>query len=221
MIGNTVSFWILVKSENREEHKHTDLFLPALSMTTLAKPLSIVAKCALCSTKTELFVCPHCDEVICQLCVNKHQSELNETLKEHWLQCKSKFQQLQESPDEATPPHSGADSCEEEVDHIRQTIEQRHLDFVRLIDKEKHALLVRLEDYLHVAGTRHADLQQSLQSLSQRFRNGLNPSYNPNDFLLEIEHLNAQMDYQERLMQADPLKVSVHTFAHSIIDVLS
>jgi hypothetical protein len=63
-------------------------------MTANPKPLSIVAKCALCSTKTELFVCPHCDEVICQICVNKHRSELNETLKEHWLKCKTKFQNL-------------------------------------------------------------------------------------------------------------------------------
>lgn len=65
-----------------------------LRMTANPKPLSIVAKCALCSTKTELFVCPHCDEVICQICVNKHRSELNETLKEHWLKCQTKFQNL-------------------------------------------------------------------------------------------------------------------------------
>jgi hypothetical protein len=63
-------------------------------MTANPKALSIVAKCALCSTKTELFVCPHCDEVICQICVNKHRSQLNETLKEHWLKCKTKFQHL-------------------------------------------------------------------------------------------------------------------------------
>jgi hypothetical protein len=63
-------------------------------MTANPKPLSIVAKCALCSTKTELFVCPHCDEVICQICVNKHRSELNETLKEHWFKCKTKFHNL-------------------------------------------------------------------------------------------------------------------------------
>ena len=63
-------------------------------MTANPKPLSIVAKCALCSTKTELFVCPHCDEVICQKCVNKHRLELNDTLKEHWFKCKTKFQNL-------------------------------------------------------------------------------------------------------------------------------
>ncbi len=63
-------------------------------MTANPKPLSIVAKCALCSTKTELFVCPHCDEVICQKCVNKHRLELNDTLKEHWFKCKTKFHNL-------------------------------------------------------------------------------------------------------------------------------
>jgi hypothetical protein len=60
-------------------------------MTTNHKPLSIIAKCALCSIKTELFVCSHCDEVICQTCVDKHQVNLNETLKEHWNLCKTKF----------------------------------------------------------------------------------------------------------------------------------
>lgn len=63
-------------------------------MTTNPKGLAIIAKCALCSTKTELFICPHCDEVICQVCVNKHRSHLNSTLNEHWLKCKTKFHNL-------------------------------------------------------------------------------------------------------------------------------
>jgi len=63
-------------------------------MTTNLKPLSIIAKCGLCSIKTELFVCSHCDEVICQVCVDKHQLKLNETLKENWNLCKRKFYDL-------------------------------------------------------------------------------------------------------------------------------
>lgn len=66
----------------------------SLSMTTNSKPLSIIAKCAICTIKTELFVCSHCDEVICQKCVDKHQVKLNETLKEQWNICKTKYQNL-------------------------------------------------------------------------------------------------------------------------------
>ena len=66
-------------------------------MTTNPQALSIVAKCALCSTKTELFVCTHCDEVICQICVNKHRTQLTESLKEHWMKCQNKFQRLSRS----------------------------------------------------------------------------------------------------------------------------
>ena len=62
--------------------------------TTNGQALSIVAKCALCSTKTELFVCSHCDEVICQVCVNKHRTQMSETLKEHWLKCQMKYHHL-------------------------------------------------------------------------------------------------------------------------------
>jgi len=63
-------------------------------MTTNHKPLSIIAKCASCSLKTNLFVCSHCDEVICQKCVDKHQLKLNEILKDHWDLCKTKFLNL-------------------------------------------------------------------------------------------------------------------------------
>ena len=65
-------------------------------MTVNPKALSIVAKCALCSTKTELFICPHCDEVICQTCVNKHRALLNDTLKEHWFKCQTKYENLRQ-----------------------------------------------------------------------------------------------------------------------------
>ena len=66
-------------------------------MTANHKPLAIIAKCALCSIKTELFVCSHCDEVICQTCVDKHQSKQHETLKEQWNTCRNKYNHLCQS----------------------------------------------------------------------------------------------------------------------------
>jgi hypothetical protein len=80
------------------KHTSTSCFLFSdenyLSMTTNHKPLSIVAKCGLCSIKTELFVCSHCDEVICQKCVDKHQVKQSETLKEQWNLSKTKYLHL-------------------------------------------------------------------------------------------------------------------------------
>jgi hypothetical protein len=38
------------------------------------------------------------------------------------------------------------------------------------------------------------------------FRNS-NTSYNADDFLLEIEHLNIQINNREKLMQSDSFKV--------------
>ncbi len=37
---------------------------------------------------------------------------------------------------------------ENEIDRIRQMIEQRYLDFVQLIDSEKNILLIKIEDYI-------------------------------------------------------------------------
>lgn len=65
-------------------------------MSAIHRPLSIVAKCALCSIKTDLFICSHCDKVICQICIDKHQPNLKETLKEQWSLCKTKYLNLYE-----------------------------------------------------------------------------------------------------------------------------
>jgi len=178
-----------------------------LRMTVNVKPLSIVAKCALCSTKTKLFVCPHCDEVICQICVNKHQLELNETLKD-WLKCKTRFQnicQLSNTYDKDFV------IVENEIDQIRQRIEQKYLDIVQLIDNEKNGLLIKIEDYIGSirSNVKHTDLQQLFNSVNQRiedlFQNS-NTQYNADDFLLEIEYLNTQINNREKQMQSNIFK---------------
>ncbi|CAF1164116.1 unnamed protein product [Adineta steineri] len=188
-------------------------------MTANPKPLLIVAKCALCSTKTELFVCPHCDEVICQICVNKHRSELNETLKEHWLKCKTKFQNLCHLTNTYDKDFV---VVENEVDRIRQMIEQRYLDFVQLIDSEKNTLLIKIEDYIRstTSNVKHADIQRLFKSVNQRLEEifqGSNTSYNADDFLLEIEHLNMQINNREKLIQHDTFKYPYLTPSKSLI----
>jgi hypothetical protein len=37
---------------------------------------------------------------------------------------------------------------ENEIDRIRQIIEQQYLDFVQLVDQEKSILLIKIEDYI-------------------------------------------------------------------------
>ncbi|CAF2793634.1 unnamed protein product [Rotaria sp. Silwood2] len=139
-------------------------------MTTNPKALSIVAKCALCSTKTELFICPHCDEVICQACVNKHQSELNETLKEHWLKCKTKFHNLCQLSNTYDKDFV---LIENEMYRIRQIIEQQYSDVVQSIESEKNTLLIKLEDYIKsiTSNVKHQDLQQLFNSINRRLEN--------------------------------------------------
>jgi len=91
------SFEFNKKNQPRKTSKFILLFFSDENvwvMTTNIKPLSIVAKCALCSIKTELFVCSHCDEVICQKCLDSHQVKYQEILKEQWINCEKKFQNL-------------------------------------------------------------------------------------------------------------------------------
>lgn len=175
-------------------------------MTANAKPLSIIAKCALCSTKTELFVCPHCDEVICQICVNKHRSELGETLKEHWLQCRKKFLHLRQL---SSKHHVRASlrwpiGClrhldtydkdltvvEAEIDRVRTMIEQRYSGFVRLIASEKNNLLIHIEEYIksisskYVVGT----------FFNQTWHDRLSPSVSYGDLQQLFDSINRRLE---------------------------
>ena len=39
-------------------------------------------------------------------------------------------------------------SIENQIDQIRHMVEQRYLDFVRLIDTEKNTILIKIEDHI-------------------------------------------------------------------------
>ncbi|CAF1945604.1 unnamed protein product [Rotaria magnacalcarata] len=179
-------------------------------MTTNPQALCIIAKCALCSTKTELFICPHCDEVICQVCVNKHQSQLNDTLKEHWLKCKTKYHNLCLLSNTYDKDFI---VIENEMYRIRQIIEQQYTDIIQSIDSEKNSLLIKLEDYIKsiTSNVKHTDLEQVFNSINQRLEDVFqhrnpNASYNADDFLLEIEHLNMQISNRWQHIQSSTFK---------------
>ncbi|CAF0925933.1 unnamed protein product [Rotaria sordida] len=177
-------------------------------MTTNHKPLSIIAKCALCSIKTELFVCSHCDKVICQICVDKHQLKLNEILKEQWNLCKTKYFNLYRLSDIYAKDMV---NIENEIDRIRLLINQRSMDLVNLIEHEKNNLLNKIEEYIQLnsSNVKHRDLQQLFDSINQRLNTIFedpNASYNTEDFLLEIEHFNTLMYSREKQIQTNSPK---------------
>ncbi|CAF3353765.1 unnamed protein product [Rotaria sp. Silwood1] len=177
-------------------------------MTTNHKPLSIIAKCALCSIKTELFVCSHCDKVICQICIDKHQLKLNETLKEQWNLCKTKYFNLFRLSDNNA---KDMENVENEIDRIRLLINQRYMDLVNLLEQEKNNLLNKIEEYiqLNLSNVSHTDLQQIFDSINQRLNSIFedpNASYDTEDFLLEVEHFNRLMYSREKQIQTNSLK---------------
>ncbi|CAF4136021.1 unnamed protein product [Rotaria magnacalcarata] len=47
----------------------------------------LIAKCAECSLRKELVVCPECEQVICFECISQHQLIVNNNVKESWLKC--------------------------------------------------------------------------------------------------------------------------------------
>ncbi|CAF1574675.1 unnamed protein product [Rotaria magnacalcarata] len=139
-------------------------------MTANHRPLSIIARCALCSIKAELFVCSHCDKVICQICLDKHQLQLNEILKEQWGLCKTKYLNLYHLSDNHAKEMV---NVENEMDRIRLLVNQRYTDLVNLIENEKNNVLNNIEEniQLNSSNVKHTDLQHLFDSIGQRLNN--------------------------------------------------
>ncbi|CAF5200546.1 unnamed protein product, partial [Rotaria magnacalcarata] len=173
------------------------------------RPLSIIARCALCSIKAELFVCSHCDKVICQICLDKHQLQVNEILKEQWGLCKTKYLNLYHLSDNHAKEMV---NVENEMDRIRLLVNQRYTDLVNLIENEKNNVLNNIEEniQLNSSNVKHTDLQHLFDSIGQRLNNIFedpNASYDTEDFLLEINHFNTLMKTREKQIQTSSFKV--------------
>ncbi|CAF1904121.1 unnamed protein product [Rotaria magnacalcarata] len=194
-------------------------------MTANHRPLSIIARCALCSIKAELFVCSHCDKVICQICLDKHQLQVNEILKEQWGLCKTKYLNLYHLSDNHAKEMVNVENEMDrirllvnqrytdlnEMDRIRLLVNQRYTDLVNLIENEKNNVLNNIEEniQLNSSNVKHTDLQHLFDSIGQRLNNIFedpNASYDTEDFLLEINHFNTLMKTREKQIQTSSFK---------------
>ncbi|CAF3995991.1 unnamed protein product [Rotaria magnacalcarata] len=200
----------LMHSDKMRSNKTSKLIFDEnfLSMTANHRPLSIIARCALCSIKAELFVCSHCDKVICQICLDKHQLQLNEILKEQWGLCKTKYLNLYHLSDNHAKEMV---NVENEMDRIRLLVNQRYTDLVNLIENEKNNVLNNIEEniQLNSSNVKHTDLQHLFDSIGQRLNNIFedpNASYDTEDFLLEINHFNTLMKTREKQIQTSSFK---------------
>lgn len=172
------------------------------------KPLSIIAKCALCSIKTELFVCSHCDEVICQKCLDSHQIKYQEVLKEQWISCEKKLQNLSRSSEAYDKEIVNA---ENEITRLHHLIEQRFRHLIENLESEKTNLCNKLDEYqqLNLLNVKHADLLRLYDSIKERIETVFQDSdtlFNPEDYLLEIDHLNTLLNTRDKQIQTNHLK---------------
>ena len=53
--------------------------------------------CSICKKKIHLIIlCEHCQCDICELCLEKHYQVTTDLLQDKWMQCKTKFEQINE-----------------------------------------------------------------------------------------------------------------------------
>ena len=66
------------------------------SLPTIRKQVAVAQPpCSICKKKSNLIIlCEHCKSDICELCMEKHYQILTDTLNNKWIQCKEKFDQI-------------------------------------------------------------------------------------------------------------------------------
>ena len=56
----------------------------------------LIAKCAECTIRKELVVCPECEQVICFECISQHQLIINNHVQENFIKCKNTWNSIYE-----------------------------------------------------------------------------------------------------------------------------
>lgn len=73
----------------------------ASSSSLLPNPRKQVAvaqpPCSICKKKSHMIIlCEHCKSDICEICMEKHRQIITDILHNKWMQCKEKFEQINE-----------------------------------------------------------------------------------------------------------------------------
>ncbi|CAF1416398.1 unnamed protein product [Didymodactylos carnosus] len=198
----------VVKSSENNHHQ----VIP-LHTTSQKKQIAFAQPpCKICSKKSNyLFICDHCNEEICDKCMDKHRAEVTERINKKWLKCKQQFAINNELLSKA---EKNITSVVNELKMIRITVEQRATDLINMIENERDNILERLDDHITPVkkNFKNDDIKQEYQSINENIAHILSIESSIQNLVNHLQRIDRFLDNLEN--KKDHIKTQEITIAY-------
>ncbi|CAF1173215.1 unnamed protein product [Adineta ricciae] len=127
----------------------------------------LIAKCAQCTLRKELVVCPECEQVICFECISQHQLIVNNNVQQSWMKCKQMWNYMYEKSilfDEQQF------DLESHMYELQSRIEKRENFLRQTIEKWREIYLCKINQYAQRYESIREDIASQFQSIDQRIQ---------------------------------------------------
>ncbi|CAF0784797.1 unnamed protein product [Rotaria sordida] len=165
------------------------LSIASSSIHSTARKQVAVAQppCTICKKKSNMIIlCEHCNSDICELCMEKHYQIITDTLHDKWIQCKEKFDQINEHVFVSLQNKTTAIS---KLDAVRKTIEERSKNLKITIDNHRQTLAKHIDSHIQNLEQiiKTNDVNNQYESIRERLPKILEEETNTSNLLSFLE----------------------------------
>ncbi|CAF0755923.1 unnamed protein product [Rotaria sp. Silwood1] len=208
---------ISISSPQTEDDINPNDQQTALSISSSSLPLTTrkqvaVAQppCTICKRKSNMIIlCEHCNSDICELCMEKHYQIIIDILHDKWIQCKKKFDQINEH---VFLSHHNKMTAISKLDDIRKTIEERSKNLKSTIDNHRQTLAKHIDNHIQSLEQiiKTNDVNNEYESIKERLPKILEEETNTSNllsYLEETEKLLQQLITRNKQLKEIEMKI--------------
>ncbi|CAF2928693.1 unnamed protein product [Rotaria sp. Silwood2] len=192
--------------------QQTPLSISSSSLPPTARKQVAVAQppCTICKKKSNMIIlCEHCNSDICELCMEKHYQIITDKLNNKWIQCKEKFDQINEH---VFLSHQNKMTAISKLDAIRKTIEERSKNLKITIDNHRQTLAKHIDNHIQSLEQiiKTNDVNNEYESIRERLPKILEEETNTSNllsFFEETEKLLQQLTIRNKQVQEIEMKI--------------
>ncbi|CAF0795335.1 unnamed protein product [Rotaria sordida] len=156
----------------------------------------LIAKCAECTLRKELVVCPECEQVICFECISQHQLVVNNHVQQDWMKCKDTWNMIYEKSMLFDEQQFDLKSYTNE---LKSRVEKRSNFLFETIEKWQKIYENKMNQYSEIYNIIRQEITTQYQSIDQHIQIFLN-SKDPDP--IKVEHFFREIkDFKIKLRQ--------------------
>ncbi|CAF4492128.1 unnamed protein product [Rotaria sp. Silwood1] len=185
----------------------------------------LIAKCAECTLRKELVVCPECEQVICFECISQHQLVVNNRVQQNWMTCKDMWNTIYEKSMLFDEQQFNLKSY---TDELKSRIEKRSNFLFETIEKWRNIYDNKINQYSEVSNIIRQEITTQYQLINQHIQIFLNTKdpdpIKAEHFLQEIKDFKIKLRRQIKQIDEYSHKLptySILNFDSSILGTLS